>query len=106
MPLPEECVTFQIALIGGEGIVVGSDQKSNRQIRESMDENPKTEMGKQEKFLKSDDGSLVCFFVGGPTCQAVAATIAMHCADASMPELRWQTAVRRLAAIHPPLATK
>jgi hypothetical protein len=94
MPLPEECVTFQIALIGSDGLVVGSDQKSTRQIRESIDENPTTEMGKQEKFLKSDDGSLVCFFAGGPTCQTIAATIAMHCTSTSMSDLRWQTAVR------------
>ena len=86
-------MTFQVALIGSEGIVVGSDQLVNRQSN-NENENPTIEISRQEKFVKSDDDSLICFFSGGPTCRNVASTIALHCTDTSMPSLRWETAVR------------
>ncbi len=94
MPLLEECVTFQVALIGSDGLVVGSDQLSNRQSQDDMNETPTIEMSKQEKFVKSDDGSLLCFFAGGPTSQNVASTIAAHCAGTPTSNLSWERKVR------------
>jgi hypothetical protein len=95
--LPEECVTFQVALIGSDGLVVGSDRLSNRLTRDDANENPTIEDGRQEKYLKSDDGSLVCFFAGDSTCQNVASSIAMHCSGNSRTDLTWTAAVRSRA---------
>ena len=69
-------MTFQVALIGREGPVIGSDRLTNRQTQDEAftNQSPTIEMGHQEKFITSDDGSLVCFFAGGPNCQNVAAT--------------------------------
>jgi hypothetical protein len=97
MLLPEECVTFQVALIGSDGLVVGSDRMSVRQSREPWDDNATMENGWQEKFIISEDESLVCFFAGGPTCEQVATQIALNCAEVPRSKVRWKSSLHETA---------
>lgn len=92
--LPEESVTFQIALAGQNGLVIASDRLVNRRI-DNLNENPTLEMGKQEKFVRSEDSTLVCFFAGGPTCHQIASEIAANCVNSHMKNLDWQMALRK-----------
>jgi hypothetical protein len=90
-------VTFQIALAGKDGLVVASDQLATRPVQFEKESTPTIEYCTQEKFIKSHDDSLICFFSGGPMCQEVASTIAIECSRHSLSNLRFESALRRAA---------
>jgi 20S proteasome alpha/beta subunit len=60
MPLPEEYMTFQVAFVGSDGVVIGSHRrtlaKSNLQPTELV------------KFKKHKSWPVVCFCAGGADC--------------------------------------
>jgi hypothetical protein len=63
-PLPEECVTFQVVLIGRDGLVVGSDRRA-LYVTPVPGENPIYQRTEQPKFKKNKSQSVVCFYAGG-----------------------------------------
>jgi hypothetical protein len=92
----ENSVTFQIALVGCDGIVVGSDQRSA--ISLTVNGLTCTQTVNQRKFWISDDGSIACFASGQALVVNLAQDIASKCNPEGLTELQWINAVREIAA--------
>jgi hypothetical protein len=88
-PLPEEYVTFQVALIGSDGLVVASDRRANN-LTPVADENPGVMMNEQDKFRLNKVGTVLCFYAGGADCETQAREIVLNC-QPSEDEVKWET---------------
>jgi hypothetical protein len=62
--LPEEHVTFQVALVGSDGVVIGSDRKVLH-VTPVEDENPIYQRTEQPKYKKDKLETVACFYAGG-----------------------------------------
>ena len=94
----EQPVTFQIALVGSDGLVVGSDQKAvfGRTVDGKLQFPQQLH---QKKYFTSDDGSVTCFAAGGHAAMNLAVKIVSLCDPVKLPsESRWTDLVRQLAA--------
>jgi hypothetical protein len=95
----EQVVTFQIALVGCDGLVIGSD-RLGRHARMVGDKYQPSQIVYQSKYCMSTGQSLVCFAAGGAMAQNVARRIVLDCDPASkLPsatELEWQTAIHQI----------
>jgi hypothetical protein len=89
-------VTFQVALIGNEGLVVGSDRRIVR-CTYLQNQNPAFQFGEQDKFLKANDSSAICFFAGGSLSQNIASSIAANYGRKRRSILDWERALRTWA---------
>jgi hypothetical protein len=99
LPLPEECVTFQIALVGSDGLVVGSDRRVSHKSFVAED-SPALQFGLSDKFYESKHGLVVCFYAGGDTARDAAVAIALKCEPKeSEAEVEWLTAGDRTKAV-------
>jgi hypothetical protein len=90
-PLPEECVTFQVALIASDGLVVASDR---RMVHSSPapDDNPAYEQRDSPKF--HENGALICFYAGQDTADRAARVIATNCQPIpGQSEFEWENAL-------------
>jgi len=94
MPLPEECVTFQVALIGSDGLVVGSDRKALH-LTGVAGENPIFQRTEQVKFKKHKSGSVVCFYAGGSDSAKQASDISRAIAEEGADS--WEAAAEKAA---------
>jgi hypothetical protein len=97
MPLPEECVTFQIALIGSDGLVVGSDRMVSEMKAYPNDEKFMLDRSQQSKFVKNKGESVVCFCAGGADSQNQARDIARDCHPRGDSDLEWDTQLEQAA---------
>jgi hypothetical protein len=100
----EQGVTFQIALVGSDGLVIGSDRLGKyaptwgARLPQSVS---------QPKYFVSADNSVVCFAAGGLTSIDLALQISVECeqlpesVDAT--ELDWRKAIDKIASTLPPL---
>jgi hypothetical protein len=90
-------MTFQVALVGSNGIVVASDRKIAYQTRERSDRPWDRQTSVGPKFACKDDNSIVCFFAGGS--QAISIANAVVCqVDASTPNISdWHSQLERAA---------
>lgn len=82
-PAIEDKMTFQLALIGTDGLIVGSDRRiAHRSLR------PQTRMAPTDitewqfmtgsKFKKRDDELVICAFAGGPQAETIAREITLY----------------------------
>ena len=100
---PEEpIVTFQIALVGCDGLVIGSDRLGRYvPVIGGLPKLP--QIVRQRKYCVSDNGSLICFASGGPMGVNLARRILAECDPESIlkgkTESQWEEAVRQLAAV-------
>ena len=65
-------MTFQVALVGDDGMVVASDRKIAYQTRERSGLPWDRQTSPDAKFVRKDDDSIVCFFAGGPQAFSIA----------------------------------
>jgi len=88
-------MTFQIALVGSDGLVVGSDRKMAYRTQE---QNGKAnwQFSDSDKFTQNTDGSIVCFFAGGPHAKSVADLVVTKC-DPSQNLPEWHNSLRETA---------
>jgi hypothetical protein len=95
-------MTFQVGLVGFDGLVVGSDRRvlflsassdsDGRPLPRSWQSLPGT------KFIKSEDDSLICAAAGGPQSKSIAnAIIGGWDKHRNMSQVEWENAVRGLA---------
>jgi hypothetical protein len=96
MPLPEESMTFQIALIGSDGLVVGSDRMVTELKAYSGEEKAMLDRWRQPKFVKNKAESVVCFCAGGADSQNQGRHIARDYRPVNS-ELEWDTQIERSA---------
>lgn len=78
----ENPVTFQIAMVGADGIVVGSDRKCTFPTRPGFRENPAHQSFEANKYAENE--KLVCFFAGSPVSSKLAREFtSKYCGDFS-----------------------
>ena len=94
---PEEYgVTFQVALIGTGGLVIGSDTR----LTYMTPGNPPSFqlLDGPSKFCASDDSSVICAYAGGPASKSIALEIACRCSAGNVgSELQWEKALGNAA---------
>jgi hypothetical protein len=95
--LPEECMTFQIALIGSDGLVVGSDRMVVDARAYPGEEKVMFDRSQQAKFVKNKAESIVCFCAGGADSQNQARDIARECRPVDS-DLEWATKLKEVAS--------
>jgi hypothetical protein len=93
-------VTFQIALIGCDGLVVGSDRLSVQTVPSETGGPAFGQPTYQTKYCLDDTQSIICFWAGGAMSPVVARQIATSCKlqDA---ELQWSKSIDTAAASIP-----
>ncbi len=104
IPLPvgfpehESEMTFQLVLIGADGLVLGSDRLIDdrryvpRAYGQWQEEQARISQRPSEtKILFSDDGELACGFAGGPAAKSIATAIVSNCHHLnSMSQIAWE----------------
>ncbi len=95
-----ERMTFQVVLLGSDGLVVASDRMVSYVTPGTPGVGHSVQRGLEGKFKKSDDGSLICFFAGGPDAQDIARRISTECLPTA-PELQWESRLQRVAEDFP-----
>jgi len=98
---PEDCVTFQVALIGTDGLVVGSDRKAVYPSP-AVQAQPVIQRTEQPKFKKNKTNSIVSFYAGGADSAKQASEISRHVAiqdDEQLWESSLENASRRVHRI-------
>jgi len=88
-------VTFQVALVGTDGILLGSDRLA-LYYTPLPTGGQATQRTETTKFRKSDDRSVICFFAGSGFAGDLAQTIAAPFKGNSL--LEWETPLRNIAS--------
>jgi hypothetical protein len=98
----EEIATFQVVLIGNDGVVVGSDRRQIS-VRHAQYGARDAALGVTAqsdsafKFKKNPDESIICSYAGGPLASAMARSIASSC-QPTRDETAWEVALVRAAS--------
>jgi hypothetical protein len=95
-PAPEDAVTFQVVLIGSDGLVVASDRRESNVGEAQPGVSPAVQRNTTEKYLKSDDGSVICFGAGGPFVRDVARAIVLECQPVNS-MLQWEEDLKNVS---------
>lgn len=94
-------MTFQVALVGCDGLVIGSDRLGTHAGTTQEGTTAFIQKAEQKKYVVSDTGSLICFAAGGYLAPQLAQQIALKCDFApdahDQTVLQWQEAVSQLA---------
>jgi hypothetical protein len=89
-------VTFQVALIGTDGLVVASDRRVAYATRSP--EGISVQLLEGLKFAKADDDSVICAFAGGPLAPKIGREIASQANQyLRLSELEWARGVQTIA---------
>lgn len=93
----ERPVTFQIAMVGKDGLVVGSDQRAT--YGQLVDGQLKLPQRRQrKKYFISEDGSVACFGAGGAVAVDIAQRLVRDCNPMNIAsKLEWEDAMLQLA---------
>jgi hypothetical protein len=89
-------VTFQIALIGQDGLVVASDRLGVHATPSETGGPIFSQASSQIKYCISDDQSVFCFWAGGAMSPVVARQIALSCKPQHS-ELQWFNLIQTVA---------
>jgi hypothetical protein len=90
-------MTFQVALVGSNGIVVASDRKVTYQTRERSTLPWDRQISVDRKYVCKDDDSIVCFFAGGSQSLSIANAVICR-ADASLKNVSdWHSELQKAA---------
>jgi hypothetical protein len=89
-------MTFQVALIGSDGLVVGSDRKITNRATRAGDAIPYAQSEERTKFFKSADESVICTFIGSAEAQNIAGKI-VEGSDPTLNENSWQDYLHEMA---------
>jgi hypothetical protein len=96
-PAEEYLMTFQVALVGTDGVVLGSDRLFDDRRHQWRSDHPLYQNLSQrvaaKKIIISNDGSVVCGFAGGPESEPMARAIATNARPQGMTELDWKNRV-------------
>jgi len=94
-------MTFQVALIGSDGLIVGSDRKTvYRSPNQYITRGRSLQFNSDTKFATKEDNSIVCFYAGGPQSSSIANAILTK-ADSSLDEHQWHYSLEEIAASVP-----
>jgi hypothetical protein len=87
-------MTFQVALVGTDGLIVASDRKVGYKTREGSSALWDIQTGQDNKFACS--GSVVCFFAGGPQAKTVSTEVLRSCPP-DQNQSDWEASLQRAA---------
>lgn len=92
-------MTFQVLLIGDDGIVLASDRLfRTRGLREMMEaKRPSYQPTLGTKIYISDDNLTICSFAGGPYSEKIARRIVTTCCPSGLSEPHWINAIEAAA---------
>lgn len=93
-------MTFQVVLIGSDGLLVGSDRRQTYYTRgEAGIGSGSTQMNTLNKFIANDSGTLICATAGGPTAELTGRIIATECNPAAhLSEVDWKNCLGSVVA--------
>jgi len=83
-------MTFQVALIGNEGIVLGSDRIHIFVGLQKLPHLQPRQRSTECKILVSDDERVLCCFAGGPGSVSIAREIRKSCNPVGLSESAWR----------------
>jgi hypothetical protein len=84
---------FQVVLVGSDGLLVGSDRKMPAHVRSNNDHTP---IDEPKKFIRSDDGSIICACSGELESQIFARSL-VEAPDLGLSDGEWQEHLDSLA---------
>ena len=98
---PEELVTFQIVLIGSDGLVVGSDRMQSYVTPDQQRIRSRLAVQRSEAFKfvpenERDNSQIVCAFAGGPYAKDMALQILSKCTP-TCSDTDWDLGLRSAA---------
>ncbi len=99
-PGQDDLVTFQIAMVGHDGLVVGSDSVGVHSEMLPDGTNAISQTVHQRKFFQSESGSIICCAAGGAMSPVFAQALVKQHDPARVPGAsldRWVAAVEELA---------
>jgi hypothetical protein len=92
----EPPMTFQVALTGSDGVIVGSDRK--RGVKTAESGYGEYQYQPAGKFVKSDDESVICASAGSPRSSSIALAIATQANSRQEPSgLGWINSLTEIA---------
>jgi hypothetical protein len=95
-------MTFQVVLVGCDGLIVGSDRRVlvRSPATDSDGRKPAWQSLPDTKFIKSEDESLICAFAGGPQSRSIAtAFVAEWDKCHSLRQAEWENKLRTTAEV-------
>jgi hypothetical protein len=92
----ELSMTFQIALVATDGIILGSDRKIH--VKSVEDKRAHFQFTEGDKIVFSRDNSVICGIAGGPQAQRLADKIAAEAKPDQSPA-NWRNSLRTLAEL-------
>jgi hypothetical protein len=85
----DQQMTFQVAFIGSDGLIVGSDRLMSYVTPNPEEPNSAWQTTQTLKFVKSADGAIVCTYAGGQLAKNMAVGICGQHVP-SGPEINWE----------------
>jgi len=96
--LEASLVSFQVALIGADGLVIGSDTKVNYATPSAVGPSSVQQLH-ESKFFPSDDGEVICAYSGTSVAAGLARKIAAECSgQAPSSDVKWGNLLREVAS--------
>jgi hypothetical protein len=92
-------MTFQIGLVGQDGILIGSDRMlyyASPGPANLPQQNLAMQRSQSSKFIRNDDDSIVCTFAGGPYSKHMAQAIASQQGVKAVSQFQWEINLQNL----------
>ncbi len=92
-------MTFQVAMVGSDGIIAGSDRKigvRDTHRGESLNDAGSWQFSSATKILTSADQEVICLFAGTPASKSLARSICRE-ADLNLSDTEWEERLDQLA---------
>jgi hypothetical protein len=93
----EPGMTFQVALVGSDGVILGSDRRITNRATRVGDAVPFNQYEERTKFFKSDKESVIVSFVGGSEAQRIGREI-VEKSDPALHDSGWESYLDGIAA--------
>lgn len=97
-------MTMQLAMVGSDGLIVGSDRKVAYRTREGVTAPYDYQVTSQDKFVRNSDDSLICFFAGESAAMSIADAVLTR-GDSGLPFYAWREDLKKTAETTRPQTT-
>lgn len=97
--IEEREMTFQIALFGSDGLLVGSDKKIiNQSVEVAGNKHTRdSQFSTGSKISRNSKGTIICFYAGGSESKSIADKVAVECNPAESNITEWHYHLRETA---------
>jgi hypothetical protein len=95
-------MTFQVGLVGTDGVVLGSDQTHIHYSVQPLKDVPAIgrfwHRTRGKKLLVKDDNSVVCGYAGGPASEKIARAIVTAAQPKGLSEVEWRNRIEEIVS--------